>query len=150
MQKPTHYQKMVHATSHSSIIWQIRDSTANTPAVMSTSAAGCHPPPTVHLCAYNLLKIGLLICKTSNADKTGLHFKNISALWGKWEITKKCRSLKQCRSKNNFFLLTIDHSFKPAEQDLRGTISKLTALVWKCQMLVRRSKRHNQESSQPE
>lgn len=33
------------------------------------------------------------------------------------------------KQKQFFFLLTIDHSFKPAEQDLRGTISKLTALV---------------------
>lgn len=33
------------------------------------------------------------------------------------------------KQKQFFFLLTIDHSFKPAEQDLRGTILKLTALV---------------------
>lgn len=104
MQKPTHYQKMVHATSHSSIIWQIRDSTANTPAVMSTSAAGCHPPPTVHLCAYNLLKIGLLICKTSNADKTGLHFKNIcSQLYGGSERLQKMQKFEAMQKQKQFF-----------------------------------------------
>lgn len=105
MQKPTHYQKMVHATSHSSIIWQIRDSTANTPAAMSTSAAGCHPPPTVHLCAYNLLKIGLLICKTSNADKTGLHFKNIcSQLYGGSErLQKNAEVWSNAEAKTIFF-----------------------------------------------
>lgn len=42
---------------------------------------------------------------------------------------KKMQKFEAMQKQKQFFLLTIDHSFKPAEQDLRGTISKLTALV---------------------
>lgn len=42
---------------------------------------------------------------------------------------KEMQKFEAMQKQKQKILLTIDHSFKPAEQDLRGTISKLTGLV---------------------